>query len=158
MFDAGKSLGKEIINGLIAGLAGVAELAADIGQEIADAVWNAIKWTWNNVVADTVNTAVRKAVDLLDSALGPFVNFGDPPNLIPRLAEGGIVTAPTLALIGEAGPEAVVPLDRADGMAGMNVVVNVSGSVTSERDLVEAIRRGLVNSQRNGSPLVYTNL
>jgi hypothetical protein len=31
---------------------------------------------------------------------------------IPRLAEGGIVNSPTLALIGEAGPEAVVPLDR----------------------------------------------
>ena len=159
MFDAGKSLGKEIINGLIAGLAGVAEIAADIGQEIADAVWNAIKWAWNNVVADTVNGAVRKAVDLLDSALGPFVNFGDPPNIIPRLmADGGIVTAPTLAIVGEAGPEAVIPLDRAGGMTGMNVIVNVQGSVTSERDLVETIRRGLVNSQRNGSPLIYSNI
>lgn len=35
--------------------------------------------------------------------------------LIPALAKGGIVTRPTLALIGEAGPEAVVPLHRAAG-------------------------------------------
>lgn len=34
--------------------------------------------------------------------------------LIPKLAEGGIVTSPTLALIGEAGPEKVIPLNRSD--------------------------------------------
>lgn len=37
------------------------------------------------------------------------------------------------------------------------VMVNVQGSVTSEKDLVETIRRGLVNSQRNGAQLVYSN-
>jgi tetratricopeptide (TPR) repeat protein len=37
------------------------------------------------------------------------------------------------------------------------VMVNVAGSVTSERDLVETIRRGLVNAQRNGAQLVYSN-
>jgi len=31
---------------------------------------------------------------------------------VPQLAEGGLVRRPTLALVGEAGPEAVVPLDR----------------------------------------------
>lgn len=33
-------------------------------------------------------------------------------NQVPRLAEGGVVTQPTVAMIGEAGPEAVVPLDN----------------------------------------------
>jgi hypothetical protein len=37
------------------------------------------------------------------------------------------------------------------------VYVNVQGSVTSESDLVETIRRGLVNAQRNGAQLVYNN-
>jgi hypothetical protein len=32
------------------------------------------------------------------------------------LAEGGVVTKPTLALIGEAGPEAVIPLSRTSGV------------------------------------------
>jgi len=36
---------------------------------------------------------------------------------IPMLAKGGLVTAPTLAMLGEAGPEAVVPLGRS-GFAG----------------------------------------
>jgi len=34
------------------------------------------------------------------------------------LAEGGIVTGPTPAMIGEAGPEAVIPLDRLNELVG----------------------------------------
>jgi hypothetical protein len=38
---------------------------------------------------------------------------------IPMMAEGGIVTGPTLAMIGEGrGPEAVIPLDKLDGFMG----------------------------------------
>ena len=50
---------------------------------------------------------------MFDAALGSALAS------IPRLASGGIVTAPTLALIGEAGPEAVVPLKgKSGGMGG----------------------------------------
>jgi hypothetical protein len=64
---------------------------------------------------------------------------------IPALAEGGIATGPTLALIGEGkGPEAVIPLDKLEGMMGggfgngQNVVVTgrIQGSdilISSER-------------------------
>jgi len=41
---------------------------------------------------------------------------------IPYLAEGGIVTSPTLAMIGEAGAEAVIPLER--DSAVLNKLVN----------------------------------
>jgi len=37
------------------------------------------------------------------------------------------------------------------------VTVNVQGSVISENDLVETVRKGLVNAQRNGAGLVYSN-
>jgi hypothetical protein len=40
------------------------------------------------------------------------------PNTIVHLAEGGIVTEPTLAIIGEAGPEAVVPLSGVNDLSG----------------------------------------
>jgi len=40
---------------------------------------------------------------------------------VPAMAEGGIVTKPTLALIGEAGPEAVVPLNRMAGGRGVTI-------------------------------------
>tara|TARA_R110000824_G_scaffold75490_1_gene191594 strand:+ start:307 stop:1989 length:1683 start_codon:yes stop_codon:yes gene_type:complete len=49
------------------------------------------------------------------------------PN-IPMLAKGGIVTSPTLAMIGEAGPEAVVPLGKGGGMGNtFNINIDVSG-------------------------------
>ena len=39
------------------------------------------------------------------------------------MASGGIVTRPTIAMIGEAGPEAVVPLNQAGGVGGPTTVV-----------------------------------
>jgi hypothetical protein len=45
----------------------------------------------------------------------------DTPN-IPMLASGGIVTRPTLAMIGEAGPEAVIPLNRAGAAVGAPII------------------------------------
>src|SRR5690606_27002198 len=59
---------------------------------------------------------------------------------IPMLAEGGIVTRPTLAMIGEAGPEAVIPLNRGGvAAAGIGpITVNVYGSVGVE-DIAERL-------------------
>lgn len=63
----------------------------------------------------------------------------DVPN-IPMLAQGGIVTSPTLALIGEKGPEAVVPLDRYNrGNSGGNVTIHVNGG--DPNAVVDALRR-----------------
>lgn len=56
---------------------------------------------------------------------------------VPAMADGGMVTGPTLALIGEAGPEAVVPLDRMGGMG--NVTINVNGG--DPEAVVNALRR-----------------
>jgi hypothetical protein len=61
------------------------------------------------------------------------------------LAKGGIVTSPTLAMIGEAGAEAVVPLDRM-GQMGNNVTINVNGG--DPEAVVNALRRYM---QVNGS-------
>ena len=72
---------------------------------------------------------------LIPGGLGPAIKnfFGSSSKAgkpggglnIPKMADGGMVTGPTLALIGEAGPEAVVPLDRMGGMG--NVTINVNG-------------------------------
>lgn len=42
--------------------------------------------------------------------------------VLPHMAEGGVVTRPTVALIGESGPEAVIPLNRTGGMPGSQPV------------------------------------
>jgi len=61
---------------------------------------------------------------------------------IPRMADGGIVTSPTLALIGEAGPEAVVPLSRMGGTGG--VTINVNGG--DPNAVVDALRRYMLQN------------
>jgi hypothetical protein len=69
------------------------------------------------------------------------------------LAEGGIVTGPTMALIGEAGPEAVIPLDKAGGggMGGTyNMTFNLSGMTdrTDKRQFAQEISRLIQQEMR----------
>jgi hypothetical protein len=76
---------------------------------------------------------------------------------IPFMAEGGIVSKPTIAMIGEAGAEAVIPLDRMGSM-GTKVVVNVQGSVISEGQLQSVIQDVLYNLNRTGAVTQLANL
>lgn len=71
-------------------------------------------------------------------------------NPLTPFARGGIVTGPTPALVGEAGPEAIIPLDRFDdvvgkrGGANVNIIVNAGmgtdGAAVGEQ-IVNAIRK-----------------
>jgi phage-related protein len=85
-------------------------------------------------------------VELLGASTFQFLPKIDPFD-IPELADGGIVTSPTLALIGEAGPEAVVPLDRMGGGVTLNMYVN-GDPATVEAAVVRALRK---YSSANGS-------
>ena len=71
-------------------------------------------------------------------------NFQTSGYAIPALAEGGLVTRPTVALIGEAGPELVVPLDRAGSMGGGDTYqININAAVADARlggVIVDALR------------------
>jgi hypothetical protein len=58
---------------------------------------------------------------------------------LPRMAAGGVVSGPTLAMIGEAGPEAVIPLDRMGSMGGN--VINITVTSADPQAVVEALRR-----------------
>jgi hypothetical protein len=105
---------------------------------IVKAVFNGIASAWNN--------SVGKISFKLPSWVPGIGGKGfDMPN-IPMLADGGIVTGPTLALIGEAGPEAVVPLDRMGSMGGGDVNIYVQGA--DPNAVVDALRTYMF---RNGS-------
>ena len=68
------------------------------------------------------------------------------------MATGGVVTSPTFALIGEAGPEAVIPLDKMGGMGG-GVTINVNGG--DPNAVVNALRTYM---RQNGSvPIKVSN-
>ena len=113
---------------------GFGELA-NLGKAIFDGIGGAFKGVINAVIATLeggLNFAIKglnTILDGIDKAAGPWVNFGTIPDVkLPRLAEGGITTGPTIAMIGEKGPEAIIPLDRLGNMGGgMNITVNVNG-------------------------------
>jgi hypothetical protein len=62
------------------------------------------------------------------------------PNIpeIPTLAKGGIVNRPTLAMLGESGPEAVVPLGRGRG-AGMTINLVINGDINGMDDFEQKV-------------------
>lgn len=72
------------------------------------------------------------------------------PN-IPMLAEGGIVTGPTLAMIGEAGPEAVIPLSKMGGMGG-GITVNVTGGLATSAEIGQAVVNAIRAYNRSAGP------
>lgn len=65
-------------------------------------------------------------------------------------ADGGIVTGPTVGLVGEAGPEVIFPLERLNQFirgANTNTNVNVGGGFTLQGgDLILAIQRAQKNN------------
>ena len=93
-------------------------------------VFNGIADIWNN----TIGKLSFRFPGWVPGLAGKGFDVPD----IPKLADGGIVTGPTLALIGEAGPEAVVPLNRAGGL-GSNVTINVHGGDPDQ--VVAALRK-----------------
>jgi predicted nucleic acid-binding Zn-ribbon protein len=77
---------------------------------------------------------------------------------IRALAQGGLVTRPTLSLIGEAGPEAVIPLNQLGGMGG-NITINVNAGMGTDgaevgRQIVDALKQ---YQRRNGPIPVAVN-
>jgi hypothetical protein len=108
-------------------------------------IFNGIASLWNN----TVGKLSFKVPGWVPGLGGKGF---DVPN-IPMLAEGGIVNSPTLAMIGEAGPEAVIPLSKMDSMGGNNVTIHVNGG--DPQQVVNALRRYM---QLNGSvPIRVSN-
>lgn len=134
MGNLGIDITKSIFNGIVDGIKNTPEFAADLGKALINGVIDLI----NTQLIDRLNNLLEIKID----PPGPgSINF-NPPDIshIKPLAKGGIVTAPTLALIGEAGPEAVVPLNRfGASSAGTSVTINVHGG--DPQAVVDALRK-----------------
>lgn len=95
----------------------IVSIFGSIGSSIGDAIGGAFKTVVNSIIGFAENTvngfirAINGAIGLINKI--PGVNIGMVNELrIPRMATGGVVTQPTAALIGEAGAEAVMPLEN----------------------------------------------
>jgi TP901 family phage tail tape measure protein len=77
----------------------------------------------------------------------------DPFAGIPFFANGGIVTSPTLGMIGEAGPEAIIPLNKGGGIGSTTINLTVNAGMGTDggavgEQIVSALRQ---YQRRNGA-------
>jgi len=89
-----------------------------------------------------------RKLDSLRESLGGF-NLGGIK--IPGFADGGIVTKPTLAMVGEKGPEAIVPLGKS--LAGGGITVNVTGGISTSAQIGQAVYDSLLQYKQVYGPL-----
>jgi len=133
---------------------GFAELAT-LGAAIFNGIGGAFKGVINAVISGLeggLNFAIKGRniiLDGIDKAAGPWVNFGEIPNVkLPRLAEGGITTGPTIAMIGEKGPEAIIPLDRLNGMGMGGNTINITVTSADPNAVVQALQQYVRSNNR----------
>jgi hypothetical protein len=140
-FDWFKTGVNAIINGILGAFESVVNGAIMMVNGIIRA-YNAIP------IAPDINTIAH--VNLPSIGGNSATQAASRMNL-PRMAEGGIVSSPTLALIGEAGPEAVVPLDRMN--TGGGVTINVTGGLATSAEIGESVVNALRAYSRSAGPL-----
>jgi phage-related protein len=114
---------------------------------IWDGLVSGIKSGVNSVIG-TINGFIRAVNNIKISFPGKqLVGLPDIPAFsvgmpqipeIPSLAKGGIVNRPTLAMLGESGPEAVIPLGRGGG-GGMVVNLTIMGDVNGMDDFEQKV-------------------
>jgi phage-related protein len=81
------------------------------------------------------------------------INIRELPSIaLPRvaLAQGGIVTGPMNALIGEAGPEAVIPLDKLPMGSTYNITINAN---VADARLGEVVVNAIKRYERTSGPV-----
>lgn len=161
---AGVTQGEALVNGILTALqAAQAELLAAQAKLTSGASITQVGGTLQQALRqEAINTGNKKALKLIEQvtqggtgkigagelkriqAAGIGKGLVHPKN---RLAKGGIVMGPTNALIGEAGPEAVVPLTGTkSGSMGATYNITVNAGVGTDgakvgRDIVEAIKK-----------------
>lgn len=128
MLDAGKAIGGAMKDGFVGALNGALGLTGDIANALIGLFESAINFVVgkiNDAIPDKISVPHLPDIELPDNPVGEV--------RIPRLAKGGIVDEPTLALIGEAGPEAVVPLSSANAKGGSLLGIGNPGPVSGAK-------------------------
>ena len=126
IYDAAKSIGSSILDGMKDGLSAIGGFATDVGK----AVLSAVKGVINSQVIDRLNNALEFTIPIWGA---PDINVN--PRDIPRLRHGGSATGSVI--VGEDGPEVlnlglnsgrITSRRESGGSAGEGVTVNVYGS------------------------------
>jgi hypothetical protein len=127
-------------NAALAGQIKKAEESTDALKAFTDAIRAAIR-----ALLDMIAAQQAKIMETLGiSASSSIFNTND-PNAVSGGLPGSVLTMPFSA-----------GTFRAAESASMNVTVNVGGSISTERDIVNAITQGIYNNQASGIPISYT--
>jgi len=106
----------------------VKNIFVNAGQAVGSAVGGAFRSAVNAVLG-TIENVVNGFVGMINGVIGminkiPGVSLGSIGYVsLPRLARGGIVDSPTVAMIGEAGKEVVMPLENTGFLQTMGRIV-----------------------------------
>lgn len=136
------------------GIKKVASTAKDFVVGIFEGIMNIIK-TPINAIISLINGAIRginkisvKIPDWVPKWGGKTIGFNIPE--IPQLAQGGIVNEPTLAMIGERGKEAIMPLenntewiDKLADKLGSKLQGNITYNINNTFEKMETSRLAL---------------
>ena len=139
-----------------------------IFEGIKDGILDGLKFVINGLI-DGINTVIKIPFDGINSALNAIKNvniagftpFSWLPTItipqIPRLARGGIVDEATVAMLGEKGREAVVPLENnTEWMRPMQEVRDeIAGMKDLLQELIEVTRAGHT-IEMDGKPVAKT--
>lgn len=97
--------------------------------------------TWIQDKIDSVLGAYSSAKAKVSNFFGGMVSKG---REITGFADGGIVTKPTLGLVGEAGPEAIIPLNKLkNNTRGGGITIIINGDVSGQ-DLVDKVKQNIM--------------
>lgn len=142
-YTAGITAGQALVDGVKAAIAAAGFSVTADGSLINQGAINQVNAAIANARSKKskkgakISKGERKDIEALAASLGVE---------IPAFAKGGIVTGPTLALIGEAGPEAVVPLSGRNAGMGNTINLTVNAGMGADgasigREIVDAIKR-----------------
>jgi len=119
---------------------GIAEFATKVNTNAAiQAREQAIKAAWAVNRNNPLNTRVTET---------RMAQFGIAEE--DGQAKGGIVTRPTIALVGEAGPEAIIPLRGGRGLAPVYNITISGNTVFGEMDFQRLVVDAVTDSHRRG--------
>jgi hypothetical protein len=143
-FSVFKSAIDAIVGAVTGALSGMVNAAIGAVNAIIGA-YNSIPLVPDIPKIPTVNLGAPAAVT---AAAPPRITAGR--NGLNRFAEGGIVMGPTLALVGEKSPEAIIPLNK---MNKGGVTINVTGGLASSAEIGQSIVNALRAYSRSSGPL-----
>ena len=141
---------RKVVDNVFGFIKGVVVGSVDVITTYVQTVLGVYKTIFNTIAKLWNNTIGKLSFEFPDWVPGLGGKGFSVPN-IPMLGEGGIVNSPTLAMIGENGPEAVIPLNRAGGMGG-NYTINVNGGLASSAEIGQSVVNAIRAFNRSNGP------